>query len=52
MKRLLFASLCVLSLTAAVAAGVTQKEKTKKVPAQKEQCCEKKDNCCCGKCCH
>lgn len=52
MKRLAFVSLCALSLTAAVAAGVTKKEKARKAPAQKEQCCEKKDNCYSGKCCH
>ncbi|MFX1705681.1 hypothetical protein PV783_17065 [Chitinophaga sp. CC14] len=46
MKRLVFASLCALSLTAAMAGGVEKKAKTKKPAAQKEQCCEKKSNCC------
>lgn len=52
MKRFIFAGLCALSLTAAVAAGIEKKEKAKKAPAQKEQCCDKKGDCCPGKCCH
>jgi hypothetical protein len=52
MKRLIFAGLCALSLTAAMAAGVEKKSKTKKAMAPKEQCCEKKPNCCPVKCCN
>jgi hypothetical protein len=53
MKRLVFASLCALSLTAAMAGGVEKKAKAKKATAPKEQCCEKKSNCCPNQqCCH
>jgi len=53
MKRFLFAGLCALSLTAAMAAGVEKKSKAKKLAAQKEQCCDKKaSNCCTPGCCH
>jgi hypothetical protein len=52
MKRFLFAGLCALSLTAAMAAGVEKKAKAKKPAAQKEQCCDKTGNCCPKQCCH
>jgi len=53
MKRFLFAGLCALSLTAAMAAGAEKKSKTKKPAATKEQCCDKKSSHCCQQgCCH
>ncbi len=53
MKRFLFAGLCALSLTAAMAAGIEKKSKNKKPAATKEQCCDKKTgNCCQQGCCH
>jgi hypothetical protein len=51
MKRLAFAGICVLGLTAAMATGIERKDKTKKAKAQKEQCCMKTENCCKQKCC-
>ncbi len=52
MKRLVFASLCALSLTAAMAAGIDRKPKKQKPAATKEQCCKQQSNCCQGQCCH
>ncbi|WP_188315932.1 hypothetical protein [Chitinophaga agrisoli] len=52
MKQLVLAGLCIIGLTAAMAAGVDRKAKKQKAAVQKEQCCKKQTNCCGGQCCH